>query len=408
MTDDAALFAAALARPTDDTPRLVLADWYDDHGEDELAWALRTHDTIIPFLAELARWDRMPATPTRELRGGHVVNRFESQYWAELLVRYRDQFPEPPEVPREYNPDAGWTAADPSERAGPGCFLQAWQTARGRQIAGLREAAADAAAGWRSRPISLPAGEDLRATEERAALLHELVLRGCGPGVIHGGAQAWADLAAAGHPLFRLPGHLLDLETEIEQTVNGSFAAWPPPRPLPTRPGPGLAATITASHPSPPDGPAFAAVRRWAAESNGRFEASVFALAVPFTQADEWDGWFRALPLDPLRANSPTASVGRTTAPMSFRSLFHADRYGGAYSPQAGLAYPRLHAWESLGWLVGADVNAACADIARIAGQSRWYTFDSDWFDHIAWDLGLICVRPDGMSVAVLAATDAD
>ena len=41
MTDDAALFAACLARPSDDTPRLVLADWYDDHGEDEFAWALR-------------------------------------------------------------------------------------------------------------------------------------------------------------------------------------------------------------------------------------------------------------------------------------------------------------------------------------------------------------------------------
>lgn len=55
MTDDAALFAAALAHPGQDTPRLVLADWYDDHDEIELAWALRTVPGIIPFLADLTR-----------------------------------------------------------------------------------------------------------------------------------------------------------------------------------------------------------------------------------------------------------------------------------------------------------------------------------------------------------------
>lgn len=33
MTDEAALLAACEAAPHDDTPPLVLADWYDDHGE---------------------------------------------------------------------------------------------------------------------------------------------------------------------------------------------------------------------------------------------------------------------------------------------------------------------------------------------------------------------------------------
>lgn len=41
MTDRAALEAAVLAHPDDDTPRLVFADWLDDHGEPERAELIR-------------------------------------------------------------------------------------------------------------------------------------------------------------------------------------------------------------------------------------------------------------------------------------------------------------------------------------------------------------------------------
>lgn len=37
MTDRDALVAAVLANPAEDTPRLVYADWLDDHDEPELA-----------------------------------------------------------------------------------------------------------------------------------------------------------------------------------------------------------------------------------------------------------------------------------------------------------------------------------------------------------------------------------
>jgi hypothetical protein len=41
---------------------------------------------------------------------------------------------------------------------------------------------------------------------------------------------------------------------------------------------------------------------------------------------------------------------------------------------------------------------------------SRWYRFapDTDWFEHVAWDLALVAVSPDGRRLAVLAATDTD
>ncbi len=42
MTDEDALLRAAAAAPDDDTPRLIFADWLDDHGESERAAFVRT------------------------------------------------------------------------------------------------------------------------------------------------------------------------------------------------------------------------------------------------------------------------------------------------------------------------------------------------------------------------------
>lgn len=50
MTDDAAFLAAICARPDDDLPRLVYADWLDEHGRGErgefirVQCAIATHD----------------------------------------------------------------------------------------------------------------------------------------------------------------------------------------------------------------------------------------------------------------------------------------------------------------------------------------------------------------------------
>jgi uncharacterized protein (TIGR02996 family) len=41
-TDRAAFLAAILDRPDDDLPRLVYADWLDEHGEPERAEFIRT------------------------------------------------------------------------------------------------------------------------------------------------------------------------------------------------------------------------------------------------------------------------------------------------------------------------------------------------------------------------------
>jgi uncharacterized protein (TIGR02996 family) len=51
MSDRDGLMAAILDRPTDETPRLVFADWCDDHGDEGWAYLIRSggdHPTVCP------------------------------------------------------------------------------------------------------------------------------------------------------------------------------------------------------------------------------------------------------------------------------------------------------------------------------------------------------------------------
>ena len=70
-------------------------------------------------------------------------------------------------------------------------------------------------------------------------------------------------------------------------------------------------------------------------------------------------------------------------------------------------AYGRLLAWQSLGAPTG---DAPPADIEARADRSEWFWFAdaTDWFEQVAWDIGLAVVSPDRRQLAVLAATDTD
>jgi uncharacterized protein (TIGR02996 family) len=413
MTDDAALFAAALAHPDQDTPRLVLSDWYDDHDEIELAWALRSVPGIIPFLADLVRWDRMPATQTQEFKDGQWVNRWESQYWAELLVRYLDQFPQPSDVTPNYDPDAGWVSPSSPVRVGSGAFLADWQAGRRWEIQQLRENAARTASGWRGQfRVTLPEGDDPRVVEERAVLLHELTFHGCRPQDIPGGEDAWAECVGRGHPLFRLPPYLLAVDSGVQSLsgwvprdyVYDPLRIWSRQRPLPHR-GQVLLSPAGSREPEP-DGLAWAAVWGWRDNPNGRLEGREFTLPEPFSEREEWDGWFESLPLESVaRVNDSRCRVGRLQAEEAYRNLFLAARFADVAGHAVGSAYARLHAWESLSWLVGAGGDQTCEQIAESAERCRWFAYDTDWFLRTLWDVALVCVRPNGRSLAVLAAT---
>ena len=53
MNDRDALYAAILAHPDEDTPRLALADWLDENGEEKYAGLIRTQIE----LAKVPKWD---------------------------------------------------------------------------------------------------------------------------------------------------------------------------------------------------------------------------------------------------------------------------------------------------------------------------------------------------------------
>ncbi len=127
-------------------------------------------------------------------------------------------------------------------------------------------------------------------------------------------------------------------------------------------------------------------------------------MAERFIPAAECADWFRALPVEALAGSA----VDALTVTAAFRACFRAALNGGAYGQSPGAAYARLYAWDTFAWLAGAAPDADRDAAAVRVERCRWYSFGGDWFENIAGDLGLICVRPDGMSAAVLAATDAD
>ncbi len=249
-----------------------------------------------------------------------------------------------------------------------------------------------------------PAAADLPAVpagELSACLLHELALRGVAVG------DGWA--VPRDHPLGWLPRSLTPLEGRPglpRYTLNGSSrgGASIAGRPVTGEgPVPGARETTTEA-----DAAAIgAAVANWAAESNGRIEARTFAL-----DADLHPGALAAtlpsLGLDSVR--TLTQPPGACTPTDAWQQLFSAASAGGAYNSGRFGAYGRLLAWQSVAALAGAPADASPAGVEALAGACSWFSFaeNTDWFDCVAWDVGLAVVSPDRRRLAVLAATDTD
>jgi hypothetical protein len=154
-----------------------------------------------------------------------------------------------------------------------------------------------------------------------------------------------------------------------------------------------------------------AAVQNWADDSNGEIEARVFDLGVPVTAANI----ATALPALDLACLEPGTipfrlAVFDVSARVAWWILFHAALDGSAYGRGRYGAFSRLLAWRSLAALVGAGEDAGPEEVAELAQRCSWYRFDagSAWYTLVLWDIGLVAVRPDGRSLAVLAATDTD
>lgn len=408
MNDDELLFAAVIADPVEATPRLALADWFDEHDEPNLASALREEPNVVSFLADLARWDVTPVW-----RGwGNIPDtraadtaRF-SRAACELLTRFRSHFPEPP---------AG--RADEAQPVDANTLLGRWAYERSREIGRLRERAAREAANQPDAVrLTLPSDGSGEAFERTACYLHELVIREQAGNVAFGALER--TLRERQHPLAWLPPQLFPVESELRhylpQFTPGGTGWTLPGNPLsllgepPERPAEPPAVvdseTLTESV------PAFSAVRGWAEESNGLLEGRVYRLDRPLIAEQVGGSWFACLTAESLTGalTEPQWSVNRRLPAEAFAQLFAAAHTGGAYGRREWGAYGRLRAWQSLAALAGCGAGAGVVAVAAKAERCQWLTFGgTDWFYDLI-DLGLICVRPDGRSVALLAATDTD
>lgn len=414
MTEDALLFAAALANPAEHTPRLVLADWYDERDEPDLAAALRASPGLVAFLSELTKWD---TAPTRELVHDNFPSHpsFPPIAAARLLTRHAHLFPVPPGARTEWSESApppvyGSTAPIP-----PVYFLQWWQHERRAQVGALRELAARASA--REQPPGFTEPTDARDFEEQSCLLHELVVRGREHAHLPAAVEHAARMKERGHPLAWLPTRLLSADAFLPSFAArfsagshgpGSNVGYGGELGAPTVPR--TAPCVVSNEELPPESQVFAAVRSWKAGSNGQFEGRVFRLDRELSAEAVGRLWFTRLPADAVNGSIAGNGwfVNRMSAANTLGMLFVAAQGGGVYSRGEFGAYARLHAWQSLAALAGCPSDANSEDVAREVERCEWFAFGgSDWFYHII-DLGAICVRPDRRTLALLAATDTD
>jgi len=96
------------------------------------------------------------------------------------------------------------------------------------------------------------------------------------------------------------------------------------------------------------------------------------------------------------------------TAAGAADRLFSLAVNGGAYSRGAGASHARLCLWRSLAGLLGVPGPIDVEAIARAAEAARWIliALDDEWFDDVAWDLWLVAVAEQ--RVTMLAVTDTD
>ncbi len=415
MTEDALLFAAALANPAEHTPRLVLADWYDERDEPDLAAALRASPEMVAFLSELTKWDTVP---TQELAHDNFPSHpsFPPIAAARLLTRHAHLFPVPPGARTEWSEDADPPLHGSTGPLPPVHFLRWWQHERRTQVSALRELAARASA--REEPPEFTEPVDARAFEEQSCLLHELVLRERGHAALPAAVKQAALMKERGHPLAWLPTYLVfadmflpGLATRFspnggygnggEVGYGGALEATAVPFDAPR---------VITNEEFPPESPVFAAVRSWETESGGRLEGRVFRLDRELSASTVSRLWFTRLPADSVHGSIVGVQwfVNSAAAANTLGALFAAAQGGGAYSRGEFGAYGRLHAWQSLGTLAGCTPDASIDEVAHEVERCEWFSFGgSSWFDGIL-DLGAICVRADRRTVALLAATDTD
>jgi len=115
----------------------------------------------------------------------------------------------------------------------------------------------------------------------------------------------------------------------------------------------------------------------------------------------------RSLPLESLRDDR--VQQVKVDPGEVFARLFQAASQGGAYTRGEYDAFARLSAFRSLkAFCLGdgpLEVDPLLVEVDRC---EWWLFFGGKFFADVAWDLGVACIRSDGITVVAHAATDTD
>jgi uncharacterized protein (TIGR02996 family) len=423
MTEEDAFLQAIIEAPDDDTHRLVYADWLEEQGDPRAA-AIRKHPEVSHFLSGLCQV-RGVETSLRQLESWVFGGRADLVRDLRLILKCQ---PDGPGLRLRGVPDSALERVRrtlfPLPNADGATVVIGQLGGRPPKPDEVRELASRLAS--EHSPGELLAvlehyRQDGRFLELLGCLSQEMVLRGVILDGLPAGERIAICLRERMHPLARLPLSLTAVEGDLRPWLphyGGGGQGWSTPfghlpqwcEPLPAGPSSGAGAftettDINSRH------LIASAVLNWEEESNGQWEARVFRAERPISVEVLSLGLLRSLRLDCLEGVSEQdlLAAARVTPYMAFATLFSAASTGGAYNSGLRGAYGRLAAWRSLAGLVGVsgDDGEAVIDLAR---RCHWVRIPavSEWFYQVAWDFGLLAVRPDGMSLAVLAATDTD
>jgi uncharacterized protein (TIGR02996 family) len=420
MTQEEAFLQAILENPKDDTPRLVYADWLDERGIPH-ADTIRAHPELFPLVTGLR---------TAKSASVHVVGdalrarRLECLttlvYLLERCCEHSAKTPYP-QLPNWMPDDLDRLLARTPGRTFVRSILSVlriWP----HNAAATRKVASQLA-GCQPQDVLLAAleqhGNEQVFFELWACTLQELVLRGAhleGLSVVE---RFLKKLRGQNHPLGTLPLCLVEAEQGLSSFLPQYTSTSPQPTLFgPSQVPPGSPLPLPSARPLPvvseTSDPAataaiHAAVQSWGGESQGRDEVRIFQAGSPLASHDVTVSLLQEMRLDCL-AGAGDIRAKQTSLREVISLLFRAAANGGTDTRGLQGAHGRLAMWQSIAGLAGARPGEDIDTVARLAERCMWVYFDaaSSWFHQLGWDLGVMALRPDGMSLAVLAASDED
>lgn len=156
-----------------------------------------------------------------------------------------------------------------------------------------------------------------------------------------------------------------------------------------------------------------------AAMHNGEVEVAVFSLDPPVSTLSR--PVMASLPLSCFNNRHPEeghrlrpvpAPDGLRTQAMTpdeaYAMLLCAASLGGCTNQTWSGAWGRRDAWRTLAAMTGSQGSLETIEAAARACQWATFRSPSAWFFHITADETAVCLRPDGQTLAVFAATDSD